>query len=74
MRKRSEPCVALYPALNLSNSWVFWNIKTKKRIRRSNYKCCNMTNLVIDGMNALSGAKKVVMADQSAANDDKEPM
>lgn len=53
--ERSEPCIALYPEMNLASSWVWWNIGTKRRVRRSIYKVCKTNNLVIDAMNLLSG-------------------
>lgn len=66
--KRSEPCIALYPAMNLAASWVFWNIKTKRRIRRSVYKKCKTTNLVRDAMNSLSGIGGIITAEEVARN------
>ena len=31
---RSEPYIALYSAMNLEASWIWWNIVTQRQIRR----------------------------------------
>jgi hypothetical protein len=51
---RSEPCLALYPTGNASGSWYFFNIKTRRRVRRTNWKKMVTTPLVIDAVNNLS--------------------
>ena len=61
MDERCGPCIALYPAINLASSWIFWSIKSKKRVRRGVYKPCKTTDLVISAMNALSGVGKIAM-------------
>ena len=53
-RDRTEPCIALYPAVNANGSWVFLNIKTNKYVRRSNWVKMVTTELVISRMNALA--------------------
>ena len=70
--ERSEPCIALYPAMNLASSWVFWNIKTKKRVRRSNYKYYKTSNLVKAAMNELSGQGEVAIVPEGASESVEE--
>jgi hypothetical protein len=53
-RDRTEPCIALFPAVNANGSWVFLNLKTKKRVRRPNWVPMVTTDLVITRMNALA--------------------
>jgi hypothetical protein len=54
LRDRTEPCIALYPACNAAGSWVFLNMKTNKRVRRSTWEKMVTTDLVIARMNALA--------------------
>lgn len=65
--ERSEPCMALYPAMKLASSWVFWNINSKKRIRRSNYKYFKTTELIIAMINALSNQNEVALVSQEGS-------
>jgi hypothetical protein len=53
-RDRTEPCIALFPAVNANGSWVFLNLKTNKYVRRSNWVPMVTTDLVITKMNALA--------------------
>jgi len=52
LAERSDPCLALYPTGNASGSWVMFNIKTRRRVRRTNKMVT--TQLVIDAVNQLS--------------------
>jgi hypothetical protein len=51
---RTEPCIALYPSGNANGSWVFLNIKSKRRVRRTNWTKMVTTDLIIDVMNEFS--------------------
>ena len=51
---RTAPCIALYPTGNANGSWVFLNINTKKRVRRTNWQPMVTTQLIIDAMNRFS--------------------
>jgi len=54
LAERSDPCLALYPTGNASGSWVMFNIKTRRRVRRTNWRKMVTTQLVIDAVNQLS--------------------
>ena len=53
-QNRTEPCIALYPAGNANQSWVFLNMKTNKQVRRSNWVKMVTNDLVINRMNELA--------------------
>jgi hypothetical protein len=48
---RSIPCIALCPCNNATGSWEFMNLKTKTRVRRSQWKKMVTSELIIDVMN-----------------------
>ena len=52
--ERTQPCIALYPTANANGSWWFMNIKTKHRVRRTNWEKMVTTDLVIAAMNAFA--------------------
>jgi hypothetical protein len=52
-KSRSIPCVALYPCCNATGSWVFLNLVTKKRVRRSQWKRMMATEEFIVKMKAF---------------------
>ena len=56
-KDRTEPCIALYPTGNANGSWWLLNIKTKKRVRRTNWVKMVTTELVINAMNSLSATE-----------------
>ena len=35
-KERSLACIALYPVGNATGRWMFWNMSTKRLLRRSN--------------------------------------
>jgi hypothetical protein len=53
---RTEPCVALYPTTNANGSWVFLNLNSKRRVRRTNWDKMVTSDLVINIMNEFSRA------------------
>ena len=53
LQDRSEPCIALYPVNNSSGSWVMFNLISKRRIRRSNWKKMVTNDLIIDAVKSL---------------------
>ena len=65
---RTEPCVALYPTGNTNGSWMFLNIKTKRRVRRTNWQKMVTTELVVDLMNEFSKSEED--AGEVTADDD----
>ena len=73
-RDRTEPCIALFPAVNANGSWVFLNLKTNKYVRRSNWVKMVTTELVITHMNALTvsedgeNASATIIADDTVHN------
>ena len=47
---RSEPCVALYPTLNINRSWKFLNMETMKIVRRNSYvKSIHTPDVIVTG-------------------------
>ena len=74
-QERSEPCIALYPTGNFSGSWWFLNIKSKRRVRRSNWTKMVTTDLVIDVMNQYSTSEADAEAEDetNAAADQQVP-
>jgi hypothetical protein len=60
MEPRTEPCIALYPAANVTGSWIMWNLVSDSYVRRSNWTKMQMTSTVIDKMNQLAGGKDLV--------------
>lgn len=52
-KARTVPCLSLYPTGNANGSWVFFNLKTKRHIRSSNYTKMVMSELVLDAVNAM---------------------
>jgi hypothetical protein len=69
-KPRTEPCIALYPTGNANGSWVFLNIKTKRRVRRTNWQKMVTTELVIDTMNEFSKSEED--ADAAGEEDDQD--
>jgi hypothetical protein len=65
MRERTEPCIALYPAANVSGSWIFWNLKTEAYVRRTHWIKMFMPQRVITSMNEHAGIKLVVKAEEN---------
>jgi hypothetical protein len=59
---RSVPCIALYPCHNSTGSWEFMNLKTKKRIRRSQWTKMVTTENIIDIMNFFEDEKENPLA------------
>jgi hypothetical protein len=53
LKERSDPCLALYPTGNASGSWVVYNFKTRRRVRRTNWRKMITTQLVINAVNQL---------------------
>ena len=58
--KRTTPCIALYPVGNSKGSWVFLNIDTKRRVRRSQWKKMVTTQIIIDRMNEMAGDEETL--------------
>jgi hypothetical protein len=63
MMERTEPCIALYPAANVSGSWVMWNMRTDTYVRRTHWIKMRVTREVINAMNTLAGTTGVKPAD-----------
>jgi hypothetical protein len=54
MKSRTVPCIALYPCSNYTGSWAFYNLLTKTRIRRTQWKKMVTTQDFGERMNALN--------------------
>jgi hypothetical protein len=57
---RTEPCIALCPTGNANGSWRFLSLKSKRRVRRSNWQKMVTTDFVINCMNEFAGGGVVV--------------
>jgi len=66
-RARSSACIALYPAGNLSGSWVLWKIETRTRVRRTNMRKVITSDLIVQAMNATAAESRVEEAIPKAA-------
>ena len=53
-QSRTEPCIALYPTGNANGSWLFMNVKTHKRVRRTHWVKMKTTQLIIDAINQMA--------------------
>jgi hypothetical protein len=62
-KSRSVPCIALYPCCNATGSWEFMSLKSKTRVRHSQWKLMVMTQAVIDTMNAFDEEPVAVVAE-----------
>jgi Reverse transcriptase (RNA-dependent DNA polymerase). len=71
MRERTEPCVALYPAANVSGSWIFWNLKTEAYVRRTHWVKMFTPHSVIAVMNQHAGERVTVKADVLPKQEDE---
>jgi hypothetical protein len=61
---RTEPCIALYPSSNKNGSWIFFNLKTKTYVRRTQWSKLPTNKLVIAIMNEMAGDFKLEFTDQ----------
>jgi hypothetical protein len=68
LENRTEPCIALYPTHNSTDSWMFRNLLTGKEVCRSNWTKMKPTQLVIDQINNMS-AKGVTRASSNDAQE-----
>jgi len=60
---RTEPCIALYLAVNTNRSWVMFNLNTKSYLRRSQWRKCTMSDNIVQIMNGMAGETGVQAAD-----------
>ena len=67
--ERTEPCIALYPTGNANGSWMFYNMKTKKRVRRTNWQKMVTADLVIDYMNLMTELDEEVGEEEPEAEE-----
>lgn len=56
-KDRTSPAIALYPTGNANESWTFYNLATKRRVRRSNWQKMVTSELIIDAINAMADAE-----------------
>jgi len=68
---RSIPCIALFPTNNSTGSWEFMSLKTKTRVRRSQWKLMATNELIIDIMNCFE-EKNLPM--ETSTEPTQEPM
>jgi len=66
---RTEPCIALYPAANITGSWIFWNLKTRSYVRRTRWKKMVMADTIIETLNNISGQSGIKSTDVSVEED-----
>jgi hypothetical protein len=52
-KSRTIPCIALYPCCTTTGSWEFISLKTKTRVRRSQWKLMVTTQAIVDTMNGF---------------------
>ena len=52
---RCEPCIALYPSANVVGSWVLWNFRTNKPVRRIIFTKLYTPPRVIEVINNIAG-------------------
>ena len=69
LKSRTDPCIALRSSGNANGSWIFWNLKSDKRVVRTNWIKLKTDHLIIDAMNAMS---KMAKAKPDQAQDDSE--
>jgi hypothetical protein len=53
-KARSSACIALYPTANATGAWVLWKIKSRTRVRRTNYVKLVTNELIIDAINQIA--------------------
>jgi len=64
MAPRTDPCIALYPTLNVNGSWKFYNLRTKKVVARSQYvKIKHTPDNIVSAMNLLAVSKGILKSD-----------
>jgi hypothetical protein len=57
------PCIALYPCCNATGSWEFMSLKSKTRVRWSQWQPMVTTQAAIDAMNAFDEEPIAVVAE-----------
>jgi hypothetical protein len=72
-RPRRVPCVALYPCNNAAGSWAFMNLKTKQRIRRTQWVKMVTTEVIIAVLNAFDDAEEGRQMEDSVKQVDAVP-
>ena len=64
MAPRTDPCIALYPTLNLNGSWKFYNLRTQMVVARSQYLKIKHTPVnIVSAMNLLAESKGILKSD-----------
>jgi hypothetical protein len=61
---KTEPCIALYPVMNMNGSWLMLNLNTKAYFRIPQWRKCNTPLSVINILNEMTGVTGVVEADR----------
>jgi len=69
-KSRSVQCVALYPCINVTGSWYFYNLLMKKRVRRSIWKEMITTSSFAEKMNALMEEETSMELEQKAIEEE----
>ena len=60
---RCEPCIALYPSANVVESWVLWNFRTNKSVRRTIFTKLHTPPRVIEVINNIAGINGITKVD-----------
>ena len=64
MAPRTDPCIALYPTLNVNGSWKFYNLRTQMVVARSQYtKIKHTPDNIVSAMNFLAVSKETLKPD-----------
>ena len=73
MQERTEPCIALYPAGNVTGSWILWSLRSQRYVRRGNFKTLPMPYTVIKIMNEAAGVDGIGTANEVALAQENAP-
>jgi len=73
MEPRTEPCIALYPTLNVNGSWKMFNMVSKRLVSRSQFRKATYTpEFIINSMNDMALNKGTVKASDIDGDDGVE--
>jgi len=73
MEPRTEPCIALYPTLNVNGSWKMYNMVKSRLVSRSQFiKVKHTPESIINSMNNMALNKGIVKASDIDGQDGVE--
>ena len=56
-------CIALYPSANVVGSWVLWNFRTNRPVRKTIFNKLHIPPRVIEIINDIAGINGIIKAD-----------